>query len=92
VSDRHSTLLKEQQDVLGSIREYASRRNTAASLAATQSATQRFDPGAMANEIDLITSDALTSSVARSLGLHNDETFLNHAGYPSRHLRKAGYS
>lgn len=80
VNQREAELLEERQEILRRIGEAATRRGTAANVLANQTFNQRFDPGMMANEIDVITSDALIAGVVRELGLDKDEAFMSRVG------------
>lgn len=83
-NERETAVLQEREEVLNLIRENVSRRNTAASIASKETYSQRFEPGDMANEIDVIMSDALTYSVAQKLGLDKDATFLSGSDLPAK--------
>ena len=79
INDRRSQALQDHQEVLSSVREFVTKRETAANVAARQTSATRFDAGAMANEVDVVLSDAVVTSVVKSLNLEDDASFLERA-------------
>jgi hypothetical protein len=76
VNQRRTEALHEQQGVLNDTREYRAKLSTSANVASRQSLNQRIDAGMLANEIDVITSDAVSMAVVRDLSLHLNDSFV----------------